>query len=194
MKHSFELKDKQSQRVFQQFLRQLNRELRVLPADDQEDIRKELVYHLYENMQHQNMTDELEALLNAIEQFGELEDMVKPLVADRLAEVAGKKFRPRLVVQSIARNIGRSGAKTVLFSLLAVLYVFALSFIIPGILKIFNPDIGLYRTADGYFYGLPEDPNLPELLGYWVVPLSIVLTIILYILNTRLMRWVSKNG
>jgi hypothetical protein len=73
-----------------------------------------------------------------------------------------------------------------------IFYLFSLAFALMAILKIITPaHVGAWKNGGalefGAHYGGPP-PGGTELLGYWVIPLTVLMTLACYILGTLLLR------
>ncbi len=79
---------------------------------------------------------------------------------------------------------------------LGIGYLFAFIFGLLAILKIFLPShTGMFiREGGGVTIGFNADPVAGEdALGFWFIPLSILLTALLYVSLTKLMQRLSKS-
>jgi amino acid transporter len=73
-----------------------------------------------------------------------------------------------------------------------IFYLFSLAFALMAILKIITPaHVGAWMNGGtlefGAHYGGPP-PGGTELLGYWVIPLTILMALACYLLGTLLLR------
>ncbi len=114
--------------------------------------------------------------------------MLAPLVADKKMRQATKTFNPRHIAKALALNFS-SGLSYVIFSLL---YLFLFAFIFLIIAKLIVPShVGLFMNDFGQkafgWVGNPEIYNT-EILGYWFIPVTLLLALIVYLIITALLK------
>ncbi len=182
--------DKSANRIYENYIRQINSQIRVLPSADQEEIRKELTSHLFESMQADN-AGEVEKLLNAIDRLGDTEEYIRPIVAEKLIDNAGRTLHPRSVALAFAKNVGTTIRKTVLFSIFGFIYLAVFGMAIASLTKLFNPEVGLYIGERTFVIGVVDPGTGREVLGYWIIPITVGLAILLYAGTTKILRFLS---
>ncbi len=75
-------------------------------------------------------------------------------------------------------------------------YVFGFAFMAVAIAKPFLPSrTGFWIDPDSVLYGIEVGPRSmdSEVLGYWIIPVSILLALLSFILTTRLARWIIRH-
>jgi hypothetical protein len=71
-------------------------------------------------------------------------------------------------------------------------YGFALGFIVSAVMKPIFPDhVGLW-TDHGVTLGIRETAQQGDLLGWWIIPIGLILGTIFLIATTRLLRWMLR--
>jgi hypothetical protein len=180
----------EAQAIWDRFFGRIKAICRKLPDDAQRELILELEDHLYESFRAQPGESEVEKLAIAIENMGDPDEFVRPLVADHQLAAAGRTLDPRSVFLGLLYNTSR-GAKAVGASFLYGLgYLLSLGFLLVALGKPFSPDrIGLFvRSGGGLVMGILDQPpaGSTELLGYWIIPVGIVLSVVIYWTLTRL--------
>jgi uncharacterized membrane protein len=152
----------------------------------------ELNSHIYEAMLKGANDNEVDCLLNVIAGLGVPEEFLKPLVAGKKLDQAVRSFNPKHVFQAISLNL-RSGF---IYSFFGLLYLFLVSFILLIVAKIFFPaNTGLFFRGSSFSaFGFITGTNgLTEVLGYWLIPLSIITALFCYFCITLLLRLKRKR-
>jgi len=179
-------------KIWDQYFRRVNRCSKTLDKDQQKELQLEIQDHLYESFKQETGDSEAVRLLNAIDKIGDPEEYIKPMVADRLLSSASRTLNPKTILKGLYYNIFE-GIKHLFVSLFYVMgYLTAITFGSLAILKIFFPkNVGffIYRSG-GHAFGVIGDPiNVrTEILGYWIIPIGIVLSLLLYFSLTRSLR------
>lgn len=186
--------DQNAQRVYENYINNLQATLKPLNNNQIEDVMMEFNSHIYEHIQHNKETPELNNLLDAIDKLGPLQVVLKPLIADKLLDKATKSFNPIDVFKALILNF-TNGVSYIIFF---VLYLSLGSFIFLIIAKLFDNSVGLYYKKNEYaVLGIGSDlPASSELTGNWFIPIMLLAVIILYFLITLLLKFkksLSKN-
>lgn len=185
--------DAVANRVYQNYIKRINKTVASLPAKDRQEILLELNSHIFEGLKHKTQQKEVEVerLLDILEKLGEPEEVLKPLVADKKLEQATTTFNPIHLAKALILNI--SNGISYLFFILLYLSLFGFVFLIYA--KISQPKgVGLY-FKEGSFRALgklnPEylaaTPH-NEVLGNWFIPVMIMAIITCYFLITLLLK------
>ena len=180
--------DKNAQRVYNNYIKSVEAAVKPLAKEDRLDILMEMNSHIYENVQRNTEASEMDVVLNAIDRLGTPEDVLKPLIADRMLDKATRTFNPLDILRALILNIA-NGVSYIIF---AFLYLFLFSFIFLIGAEIVDPDrIGLY-SKEGQIQALgwySEAEAQYELLGHWFIPVMILATVLLYFLITLLLKF-----
>ncbi len=176
--------------IWDRFFNRISAICRPLPNHHRQEIMLELQDHLFESFARQPGDSEATRLEQAITKIGDPEEFVKPMVADHQLANAGRTMNPRSVFLGLQFNMAR-GTKAVLTSLLFGLgYLLSLAFLLVAIGKPFSPEsIGLFaHTGGGYSLGIFDQPpqGATELVGYWIIPIGIAVSVVSYWVLTRL--------
>lgn len=182
-----ELKDKNAQRVYDNYINSIRNVLKPILDSDRQEVLMEFNSHIYEHLQDNKSKLEIDALLNAIEKLGSPEEVLKPLIADKLLEKATKSFNPIQILKALLLNI-TNGVSYIIFFLL---YLSLGSFVFLIFAKLFNSNVGMY-FKEGKFQAIgfiKGGSNYQEVLGYWFIPVMILLTVTLFIIITLLLKF-----
>ena len=181
-----ELKDKNAQRVYDNYINSLRNVLNPILDSDRQEVLMEFNSHIYEHLQNNKSEIEIDALLNAIDKLGAPEEVLKPLKADKLLEKATKSFNPIQILKALLLNI-TNGVSYIIFFLL---YLSLGSFVFLIFAKLFNSNVGMYYK-EGKFQALglmKGDADYQEVLGYWFIPVMLITIIILYFIITLILK------
>jgi HAAS len=183
-----EFKQEAAQRIYDDYIKRINRTVATLSNADQQDIQLEFNSHIYESMQGSNKESEIDSLLDVLQKLGAPEEVLTQLVADKKLEQATKTFNPAHIFKALALNISNGISYT----------IFALLYLILGIgvfsvgAKIFYPDkVGFYVYEKGWSIGIGENSGT-EVLGNWFIPVMLSVLLVLYILTTLMLRLIRK--
>ena len=185
-----QFKNADAQKIYDNYLKQIYSATKKLSNEDQNDILMELNSHIFESISKtENPASEISNLLNVLDKIGVPNDVLKPLVAEKKLNQAIRTFNPIHVFQAITLNISNG----IIYFVFFILYLFLFSFIVLILGKIIYPDnVGFYFKKGEIFQygGFLENENIKqyEILGYWFIPVTIILTIIFYFLITLLLK------
>lgn len=192
------LKDITATRIRDQYMKRVDRALRSLPKKIREETALEIQSHLWDSMQDSTAQVEADRILDAIDRLGEPDDFIKPMVAGRLLEDASHSLNPKSVVMGLMYNAVAGVKKAGLSIVLGLGYLILCIFSLMSILKVILPhQVGLFFDPEGGapFFGVLGDPgNHVEVLGFWIIPLGIVISFLLYFGLTRLLRIIFRES
>lgn len=176
--------DSDTQRVYKNYIQSIKNATKELLIEDSQEILMEFNSHIYESMQLKNSKSEINNLLKAIDKLGTPEEVLKPLIADRILNKATRSFKPNDIFYALYLNIG-NGISYLIFG---ALYVLVGTFTLSIFLKIFYPAYtGLFIGNGTFFIGAADEATiygLNEVLGNWFIPLMLLLNIVLYFIIT----------
>jgi hypothetical protein len=181
------------------YLSELSARLVGLSATEVDDILAELRSHVRDSGAPDREPSEAE-VTTVLAGLGTPSALAAGYLADRLLQDAERSRSPWRLLKGLSRWAALSAAGG--FALCGVVfgYLFAASFFLAALVKPFRPDgVGLFRTAGGDelslrlgFSGSPG-PLGEELLGWWIVPLGVLLGVIAYGLTVSLARWAIRR-
>lgn len=185
---NIEFSDKNATLLYDKYICEVKRVIIPLEKEDQEDILMELNSHIYESMQHNTSGSETDKITESLERLGDPRKTLALLVADRKLQQATKTFNPLHVMKALSLNLS-NGFIYVLFSI-SYLFLFCFTFLVFAKL-IFPRNTGLFIGEDDLFFGFitnMTDNSLPEVLGYWFIPVILLGMVITYLFITLLLR------
>lgn len=180
-----------TQKIYDNYIQQIEEIVDTLPAAEQLDILMEINSYIYEGMRDCDSRNELNHLQHIISNFGDLPSVLMPIVAERKLEQATTTFNPLHVFKAIALNIQNG----IFFIFISILYIGLGFFGIAILAKLFSPEaIGMYYKPDAYFVlaGVPGDvvnQQEYELLGDWYIPIMLFAMFSFYVLITWILRF-----
>lgn len=177
-----------------QYFAEVDKHLKNIPYEHGKVIRRELESHAFEAAQADSAETELERLKTSFSNLGKPEDIVPPMVAEALIEIAQKSHNPLDVIRAVTFQIGRGIMKTCLSIMIGILALLSGIVFIMAFAKPFAPEnVGLYTDDGGTFtFGIIMNTgNLQEHLGYSIVPIGIVLGLIFYRLTIYFLKYLK---
>jgi hypothetical protein len=185
--------DELSTRLWEQYVERIEAKLEPLRPAVRREIVQELKIHLHDSIRHDDAEEESVRVLNATEKLGRPEEYLEPIVTDRMIEEGSNTYNPRWIVKGLGRTLTRGVKKTVLGLLFGVGYLLAVVVFGLGLLKPFFPGhVGLFydpgdetqRIVLGF---LEQTAGMTEVLGYWVIPLSLATGGLMYVGLTKML-------
>lgn len=174
------------------YLVSLRRSLGELPAEDVNDILREIRGHILERAEAAGELNE-EQLVAILRALGRPEDLGPLYQTESLARRARFSLSPSLILQTTMRWAMRSLAGFGVFLAGLTGYGIAAGLLLSAVLKPFFPsNVGLWTSAYpaslhiGFETGTP--PAARELLGWWIVPFGLVAGAGLFLLTTLFLR------
>lgn len=158
------------------YLDQVRRYLKALPAAEAEEVVAELRAHVLDKVDGAATPQRVEA---AIEALGSPREVARINLTERVAAEVARDRSPLTVVRGVVRLAGLSlyGFFAGLVSLTG--YLLSAGFLITAISKLLvRTRVGLWAvpaSGGGYHFafGVVSNPDGRELLGWWVVPISL---------------------
>jgi len=181
---------KTSQKLYDNYIKRIKKQIVTLPKEDRDDLLMEFNSHIYESLQEDDDTLEIDNLVNILDKLGNPEEILKATVADKKLIQATKTFNPIHIIKALVLNIA-NGVSYVFFS---ILYLFLLAFGFLIVQKIIQPNrVGLFFEKGKFaVLGKTSDPTATEVLGNWFIPTMIISAIILYFIITLLLKLKQK--
>jgi uncharacterized membrane protein len=190
MNKKIQFKDKITLKIWDNYFNRIDKMIRSLDKTQKEETKLSIQDHLLDSFQNEKEAEEAVRLLNAIEKMGEPEEYLKPMVADKLLNKASNTMSPLIILKGLYYYI-YGGIKRFVVSFSFIMgYILTLCFLLIAILKFFMPNsIGLFLYPHG---GIKLGLGIPagaakDILGYWIVPIGIGLSALIYIILTRLL-------
>jgi uncharacterized membrane protein len=182
------------------YLNQVRRKLRGLDADHTREILRELRSHILEKaaMGGEMTSATVAAALRAL---GDPDELASQYVTDELLARAETSWSPFRMLDSLFfwGSVSVVGFVVLLGSLIG--YFLGVVFVLVAALKPFHPaTAGLWVSRDAMgdmvfslHLGFGIAPGVGrEVLGWWIVPIGLIVGCELVILTTRLAQWCAR--
>jgi len=164
----------------EEYLGHLRAALGPISEQEARDIVEEIRSHIRETSQRGGAL-EVEAVRATLGRLGSAVDLAALYRVENLAQRTRRTGSLWLAWRTILRWAGLSleGIRVLFVSVTG--YFLAIAFVICGVAKPFNPErVGLWRLADpdgswSLHLGFGNAPQGREVLGWWIVPLGILL-------------------
>jgi uncharacterized membrane protein len=184
------------QAEIESYLAALRQQLAGLPAQDIEEILRELRGHIAERAATAAQSAEQGRMPvgQILRQLGTPEQIGSLYRADVTLERARASFSPALIIRTTLRWARGTLMGFLTFLTGAVGYAFGVSLIVCAILKPFFPAyVGLWLNPHGMVLGaeVPK-PHGHELLGWWLVPYGLGVGAAFILGTTVFLRWMLR--
>jgi uncharacterized membrane protein len=183
--------DSAAQRVYNDYINRCRKCLKSLPEADTEECLLEINSHIYEYLDANKATDEMDNLLNILDRLGAPEETLKEFVAAKKINQAVKTFNPLIVMQALYLNI-RNG---VLYVFLSLLFIIFISFPFLMVLKLIYPNtVGCFIGDNSFYFGfIGQHQNATEILGNWFIPVTALIAALLYLLIITILKFLKHK-
>lgn len=177
-------------RKVDEYLKELRGALRSLSESEAHDIVEEIRSHIRDSTETGGVLAP-ETVTATLERLGPPRELASMYRMENLAERAQRTRSPWLALRSTFHwaGLSLSGAWVLLVSLVG--YTLSASFLICAVAKPFNPQrVGLWRLDEpqdswSLHLGFRAAPQGTEVLGWWMVPLGLLLGAGLFLLTFR---------
>jgi hypothetical protein len=168
------------------YMKKVTEMTRDLPKTEQQEIRREISSHLYENLQSSPGL----SVEQALENFGEPEAYLPEWVILKKMSLAAGSFDPIRIFRALWLGISRHSTHAFKYVLFGILYLLTFAFGALSILKVISPShTGLLIYPRGFTFGFNSDiSGSHEVLGWWFLPISVFITILFYVIITLLLK------
>lgn len=189
------LQEKISIRIWENYFKRVNRVLKPAPKKQREEILLELQGHLLESIRNDTSENEADKVLNAIEKLGDPDEFLRPIVADRLFSDASKTLNPKSIILGLGFNFYSNIKRAFVALMFSFGYLLCLVSALMAVLKVFFPKhVGLLRTKTGsILLGFNLAEANADILGYWIIPISLIISVVLYIILTKSFKTFIKE-
>ncbi|TAE28678.1 MAG: hypothetical protein EAZ91_14415 [Cytophagales bacterium] len=181
-----------AQQLYNQYIDRCRKVVRLLPRAEQTECLMEVNSYIFEYVSSRSQADESASLVAILDRLGPPEVTLKEVVAAKKVDQAVRTFNPKHVALALLLNF-RNG---IAYVILAVLSLFLLCFPALIVLKLIYPaDTGYFRSEhrnDFGFIGI-RGAGQTEVLGWWFIPLMLVLGALCYGLIVLLLRLVRRK-
>jgi len=178
--------------IFQAYMLHVSKILSSLPEDERDDIQNEITSHIYEAFFDSNIENEEKRIGEVLMNLGAPASYLKPMIAEKHLQRAAEKYNIWSIIKGIWLVL-LAGSR---YTLLSILYLFTLAGGLVILAKIFFPNkTGLFLNEGEVAtigFSSKIDPNMTELLGYWIIPLMIIAVVSFYFVITFLLNIILK--
>lgn len=173
------------------YLMNLRRCLGELPTEEVNDILREIRSHILDRAEAAGelTDDKLVAILKAL---GKPEDIGPLYQAEAMVARARSSFSPTLILRTVLRWSMKSVLGFVVFIIGLTGYGMGLGLLFSAIMKPFFPEhVGAW-VGTGFVIGMTDKPGQQEVLGWWIIPVGLIVGTLLVIATTRFLRWMLR--
>lgn len=163
---------------------------------DAAELRDDLQAHVVDAMAASSGVSELERLDAALSRLGRPMNYLRPLLADELIERGTRTYSPVTIARGISYAIMAGSRRAVIALIFGLGYLFLAAFAAMAVLKpLWGEHVGMFRNADGTISAgiVARTDGARELLGWWTIPIALVLAALLYVLLTKGLRAVRRR-
>ena len=170
-------------RLWTEYFREVDLRLKPLVTERRAEIREELVTHVLDGMEAEDGGDEAETLKRVLTRLGSPSHYLDRVLGEH--EEAGS----RTVSWKTRRALGGLG-RTVL---LGASYLLGMVALLLAVAKPIAPDnVGLFRMPGAWWaMGYIDAEGAREVLGYWIIPLMLV---VVFLAWAWFPRWLSRRS
>ncbi|MGC8520076.1 MAG: HAAS signaling domain-containing protein, partial [Steroidobacteraceae bacterium] len=175
------------------YLARLRSALGRIPPQEADDNLREIHGHIVERAEAARGA-EADAIERILEEMGRPEDIGSLYRTEALVARAQATFSPFLIVRATVRWATKTALGFIALMLGIIGYGLGLALIGCAVLKPFFPNyIGLWVNQHGAQLATYRFPGQgPDLLGWWVIPIYLVLGAIAVVGTTLSLRWMLR--
>ncbi len=187
-------KQNESDDGVERYLLRFRMALGKTPETEKNEIVSDIRSHIAERVDESDRPAG-ETVTKTLEALGSPESLAQTYRAEGLRNRAAAGFSPWLLLRATFAW-ALAGIEGFL-ALMAVFcgYASALSFLACAVLKPFFPDlVGMWVDPPLFTFGMHPGLHAPrELLGYWIIPVSLVMGAALFVLTTKFGKWLLRR-
>lgn len=174
------------------YLMNLRRCLGELPPEEVNDILREIRSHILERAEAAGELND-EKLVAILKALGKPEDIGPLYQAEAMVARARSSFSPTLILRTVLRWSMKSVLGFVVFIAGLLGYGMGVGFLFSAMMKPFFPDlVGAWVGEHGFTIGMTDAPGRQEVLGWWIIPIGLVVGSLLVVATTRFLRWTLR--
>lgn len=169
---------------------------RLLARADARGLRQELEAHVVDSMAAAPAGSEAERLDAALARLGRPREYLHPLLADEMLARGTRTYSPVTIARSLGHAVMAGSRRAAIGLAFGLGYLLLGLFAAMALLKpLWGEHVGLFRSGDGAIRaGIVARPDgAQELLGWWSVPIALLLAALLYVALTRGLRAVRDR-
>jgi hypothetical protein len=155
------------------------------------DLRGDLEAHVVDSMAASPSGSELEQLRAALARLGQPIDYLRPILADELIDRGTRTYNPLTIARGLVYAIMAGSRRAAVAAAFVIGYLLLAVLTAMAVLKpLWGEHVGLFRHADGSISAgiIATSADAHELLGWWSIPIALVLAAALYVALTKGLR------
>jgi len=187
--------DPAARRRWDAYFSEVDRLLTRADADVAE-LRGDLEAHVVDSMATASGGSERERLDAALSRLGRPIDYLRPLLADELIERGTQTYSPITIARGLAHSVMAGSRRAVLGLTFGLGYLLLAIFTAMALLKpLWGEHVGVFRYADGTISAgiIAQSNGSRELLGWWSIPIALLLAALLYVALTKGLRTLKQR-
>ena len=161
-------------------------------GDDGAGLRQELETHLTDSYASGDPhVPEAARLRAAIVRLGRPGDYLRPLLADELIDRGTRSYHPAPIARGLYHSFRAGSSRAIIASSFGIGYLLLALFTAMALLKpVWGDHVGLFRHPNGTvsFGIVAATAGARELLGWWVIPIAVLVAAIVYVVLTKALR------
>jgi hypothetical protein len=182
--------DPAARRRWDAYFSEVDRLLARADADVAE-MRGDLEAHVVDSMAAASGGNEVERLDAALARLGRPIDYLRPLLADEMLERGTRTYSPITIAQGLTYAVMAGSRRAVIGLVFGLGYLLLAIFTGMALLKpLWGEHVGVFRYADGTVSAgiVAQSDGARELLGWWSIPITLLLAALLYVALTTGLR------
>ncbi|RYY05125.1 MAG: hypothetical protein EON55_28440 [Alphaproteobacteria bacterium] len=187
--------DPAARRHWDAYFSEVDRLLARADADAAE-LRGDLEAHVVDSMAATSGGDEGELLDAALSRLGRPIDYLRPLLADELIERGTLTYSPVTIARGLSYAVMAGSRRAVIGLAFGLGYLLLAIFTGMALLKpLWSEHVGVFRYADGTINAgiVARSGGARELLGWWSIPIALLLAALLYVALTKGLRTLRQR-
>lgn len=182
--------DPAARRRWDAYFSEVDRLLARADADVAE-MRGDLEAHVVDSMAAASGGNEGERLDAALSRLGRPIDYLRPLLADEMLERGTRTYSPITIARGLSYAVMAGSRRAVIGLAFGLGYLLLAIFTGMALLKpLWGEHVGVFRYADGTVSAgiVAQSDGARELLGWWSIPIALLLAALLYVALTKGLR------
>lgn len=163
---------------------------------DVADMRGDLEAHVVDSMAAASGGNEGERLDAALSRLGRPIDYLRPLLADEMIERGTRTYSPITIARGLSYAVMAGSRRAVIGLAFGLGYLLLAIFTGMALLKpLWGEHVGVFRYADGTVSAgiVAQSDGARELLGWWSIPIALLLAALLYVALTKGLRTLRQR-
>jgi uncharacterized membrane protein len=189
MSQQFPIKTDIAQKVWDHFDAELKHKLKPLPQWECEDIRLEILSHLYESAQHDEGKSEADKMINAIHRLGSPDEYLTPLISEILQAQEVAKGHPHAILNALIQQTKKGVMHFLATLAFGFGYFLSILIFMMGLLHIIDNNVGVWLYPEGDLMSLSFSfqNDAVQWMPNWFSLIAISASVIVYLLLNKLL-------